>query len=238
MTPARAALILLGLAGGSAIVVANLEHTEGRAREIRPGVYEAYLDTLAKPNVWTICAGITRGVQKGQIATDAECDELERAAVDTHSLGVASCIPSLVDQPAGVQAGIQDLAYNTGVGNVCRSSIPGKVARGEIARACAAIVTFNKAGGKNCDDPKNGCSGIPCRRSWERALCDGLNPPSFDVWQRTVCPSKPWWKKGSGANRIRAEPVALNPRVRPLPFRPRVPVPHVNAKHYHPRRYA
>lgn len=217
---------VVGLTAAVLGVGANLAFTEKRCCEVAPALYEAYLDKVAKPPVWTICAGITRGVYQGMRATAAECDVLEADEVGKHALGVAGCIPSLAQQPLGVQIGLIDLGYNAGVGNVCKSSIPRKVATGDLGAACAAIESFASAGGKDCRDPANRCSGIPCRRSWERAHCEGKSPPPFEVWHRTVCPSRPWWK-----------PVSLKNLEEPPRGRtPYDAVPHVDVTPYHRKR--
>lgn len=66
-----------------------------------------------------------------------------------------------------------DLAYNVGPAAVCRSSIPGKVQRGEYAAACRTILDFKKVQGRDCSlaDNKRFCGGVWVRRQQMTALC-------------------------------------------------------------------
>ncbi|MDE1545930.1 glycoside hydrolase family protein [Dechloromonas agitata] len=68
-----------------------------------------------------------------------------------------------------------DLAYNVGPAAVCRSSIPGKVQRGEYAAACRTILDFKKVQGRDCSAPENKrfCGGVWTRRQAMYRVCTG-----------------------------------------------------------------
>jgi lysozyme len=67
------------------------------------------------------------------------------------------------------------LAYNVGAGAVCRSSIVGKLQRGDYAAACRTILDFRNVQGRNCCLPENRsfCGGICTRRQKEYQTCMG-----------------------------------------------------------------
>lgn len=67
------------------------------------------------------------------------------------------------------------LAYNVGTGAVCRSSIPGKVKRGDYEAACRTILDFRKVQGRDCSAPENRrfCGGVWTRRQAEFRQCMG-----------------------------------------------------------------
>ncbi|GBG03916.1 lysozyme [Azospira sp. I13] len=67
------------------------------------------------------------------------------------------------------------LAYNVGAGDVCDSSIPGKLAREEYEAACKTILDFKKVQGRDCAAPENKrfCGGVWTRRQSEYRRCMG-----------------------------------------------------------------
>lgn len=73
------------------------------------------------------------------------------------------------------------LAKNVGDGAVCKSSIPGKVQRGEYGAACKTILDFAgiTRNGKrlSCADRKNGCYGVYADKLRLEKLCStGIYP--------------------------------------------------------------
>jgi lysozyme len=70
------------------------------------------------------------------------------------------------------------LAYQNGADAVCRSSIPGKLKRGEYAAACKAVATFRHVQGRNCCLPENRkfCGGVCTRVQAESKRCLGELP--------------------------------------------------------------
>ena len=65
------------------------------------------------------------------------------------------------------------LAHNVGPAKVCNSSIVPKVQRGDYKAACDAIITFNKAVGKDCSARSNGCYGVWLDRLETHRICLG-----------------------------------------------------------------
>ena len=65
------------------------------------------------------------------------------------------------------------LEHNVGLAKVCNSSIVPKVQRGDYEAACAAILTFNKAVGKDCSVRSNGCYGVWLDRVTTNKMCLG-----------------------------------------------------------------
>lgn len=63
------------------------------------------------------------------------------------------------------------LAHNVGAVKVCGSSIVPKVRRGDYIAACDAILTFNKAIGKDCSVRSNGCYGVWLDRLATHKIC-------------------------------------------------------------------
>lgn len=68
-----------------------------------------------------------------------------------------------------------DLAYNVGVGAVCRSSIISKVQRQAYAAGCRTILDFKRVQGRDCSAPENArfCGGVWGRRQAAYRLCMG-----------------------------------------------------------------
>ncbi len=111
----------------------------------------AYLDRLAFPPVWTICAGQTRGVTKGMYMTDEECLEDLKRSLPLYRDGVHKyMLPETLDKrlPIGRDWAFTDLAYNVGVAGAGKSTAMRRLNRGDIRGACTAITWWNKAGGR------------------------------------------------------------------------------------------
>lgn len=114
----------------------------------------AYLDTLARPPVWTICWGETLGVTKGMRKTRAECDRMLIERVMRDFYGEIAKVPNFKQAPVSVQASMISGAYNFGVGSTNpRKGWLGSTARRMIEQrkwreACEAQTAWNKAGGR------------------------------------------------------------------------------------------
>lgn len=124
--------------------------------------YRAYRDIAG---VWTICNGDTEDVKPGQVATKAECQaRLERQLI-AHAEPVMACIPTLREPGRDYQrAAVVSLAYNVGVGNVCRSTVARRMRARDFRGGCDAILMWNRAGGRVV-------RGLVLRRQRERAVC-------------------------------------------------------------------
>jgi lysozyme len=126
---------------------------------------EAYPDIA---QVWTICAGDTRGVESGQVAGDAECESrLGQRAVQV-GFEIAPCLPAQI--PTEARAAFISAAYNIGSAAFCGSSMSRRALAGDLAGACRALDLWNKArvGGGGLVAVR----GLTLRRSDERRLCE------------------------------------------------------------------
>lgn len=125
--------------------------------------------------VWTVCDGITgKAVVPGRTYTNAECDKLGQDYVRTMLADMGQCVKG--EYPFHVIKAAGHFAYNVGTPTFCRSTMARKLNAGDIPGACAEISKWVYVAGKDCRDPKNKCAGIPKRREWERATCEGRNP--------------------------------------------------------------
>jgi lysozyme len=103
----------LAVSGASAAVIAVA--VAGTFEGVR---HTAYLDVTGTP---TICYGRTHGVYPGMTATQAECRAWLTQDMRRADAGIQRCVSKpLTDSQ---RAALDDLAYNVGVGAVCRSSM-------------------------------------------------------------------------------------------------------------------
>lgn len=116
-----------------------------------------YADKLAG-GLPTVCNGHTGpDVRLGDVWTKEQCDAILVKDVQGHGAGVLACIPVAINQHE--YEAYASLAYNLGVGAVCGSSIPGKLARGENVQACNTIRQFNKVRDRTKPKVKNKRTG-------------------------------------------------------------------------------
>ncbi|WP_243698782.1 lysozyme [Paracoccus alkanivorans] len=97
---------------------------------------EAYLDSVASPPVWTVCYGETRGVKAGNRYSSAECSAMLMEALDEFRDRLITCIPSLPQQPEGVQVALVSWSYNVGTGAACSSMLAKRANSGRWRDAC------------------------------------------------------------------------------------------------------
>jgi GH24 family phage-related lysozyme (muramidase) len=128
---------------------------------------EAYLDTIAEPDVWTVCYGETKGVRPGDSYTAAECAAMLRKRLRTYRAGWHGYL-----MPETLQSRLTperdgaytSFSYNVGVAGAGRSTATRRLNVGDIAGGCHAIGWWNKAGGRVI-------RGLVNRRTEETALC-------------------------------------------------------------------
>lgn len=135
----------------SAAGISLLQGREGRE-------YTAYQDTAS---VWTICDGHTKGVKKGDKATDAICDAL----LQQDTAEAQATVRRLVKVPVTQEQydALVDFTYNCGSGNFASSTLLKKVNANECKAAGAEFPKWNKAGGVVL-------RGLTIRRDAERKL--------------------------------------------------------------------
>lgn len=125
---------------------------------------EAYLDRIAKPPVWTVCYGETKGVKQGDRYTSAQCSDMLVKSLAGYHTALSRCIPGLPQQPQGVQVALTSWTYNVGQGAACSSTLAKMANAGNWQGACNQLPRWNKAGGKVV-------RGLTNRRLAEQKLC-------------------------------------------------------------------
>ncbi|MCM5557342.1 lysozyme [Pleomorphomonas sp. JP5] len=109
----------------------------------------AYLDTIAKPPVWTICDGDTTDVKRGMVETPAGCDRrLSIKLVRDYRSRLVACVPNWSSAPLSWRAMMNSLAWNIGAGAACRSTAARLGRAGRWLESCTAATAFNRAGGR------------------------------------------------------------------------------------------
>ncbi len=147
------------------LIVAALQVSEKR-------VHTTYWDKLG--GLWTVCAGVTGPAAiPGKTYTDAECERLEVAYVQKMLSRMGKCVRGEFEFHEIKAWG--HFAYNVGTARFCSSTAAKRLNAGERKAACAEISRFVYIGKKDCRLAANQCPGIPKRRAWERATCEGTN---------------------------------------------------------------
>lgn len=112
----------------------------------------AYLDTIAEPDLPTICYGETSHtgtkVRMGDVRTIEECDAgLSRIMRDQYWTAYRRGVTITTLHPA-TDAAFTDLAWNVGPRAVLKASALIALNRGDIADACHRTTFYNKSGGR------------------------------------------------------------------------------------------
>lgn len=109
----------------------------------------AYLDTIAKPPVWTICDGDTTGVKPGMVETPVGCDRrLAIKIVRDYRAKLTACIANWGAAPLSWRAMMNSLAWNIGVHAACGSTAARLGRAGRWLDSCTEATAFNRAGGR------------------------------------------------------------------------------------------
>lgn len=154
-------------------------------------VHEAYVGTAMQPlpgDKWTIGLGSTTradgsAVQPGDRITVPAALELAARDIAVKEAGLKRCLADVLLYQHEYDA-LVSLAYNVGTEAVCRSSIPGKLQRGDYAAACKTILDFDGFRDRTkpkIQDPRTGkwdypmvkVRGLTMRRQREYAQCLG-----------------------------------------------------------------
>jgi lysozyme len=135
-------------------------------------VLKGYPDPVHGNKVPTACGGVTEGVVIGRVYTEQECLQMQAAAMVKHATPVLPCLRD--DFPADGAPYLKvmlDTAYNIGTGAFRGSSMCRKMQAGDYAGACASILKWDRAGGKDCNIRANNCYGVVVRRREAYAQC-------------------------------------------------------------------
>ena len=125
----------------------------------------AYLDTLAKPPVWTIGHGTTRiagmPVIPRMVCTQVQADGWAEADL----IAVAIQIEHVVHVPLddAQLAALISFTYNCGIGHFEQSTVLAALNLGEYQNAADRLLEYDHAGGKKI-------AGLSTRRGRERAM--------------------------------------------------------------------
>lgn len=145
-----------------ALAIATIGGFEGRRTT-------AYQDVVG---VWTICDGITAGVEKGDTKTPAECDALLKATIERTEAALDKCLT--VEVPGKTKVALVSWAYNVGTVAACKSTLVRLANAGQLEDACRQLPRWNKGG-----RPLREILGLTKRRLAEMAMClDGLKTES------------------------------------------------------------
>ena len=128
----------------------------------------AYPDRLAH-DLPTVCAGATKselpGLKVGDRFTHDQCDQILVKALPVYDAGIHKCIH--VPMNGAREGMVVSLAYNIGVGAVCKSTFVRHLNSGD-PDACKYMLVFNTARGHYVQ-------GLANRRSDEYRYCVQTN---------------------------------------------------------------
>jgi lysozyme len=134
---------------------------EGKHKDIGGGRYKAYLDTLAKPPVWTLYCGLTRGVREGMTCTVDEGDRMFAKELAVYE----DAVDRLVAVPLNQNQfdALVSYTYNCGVGALASSTLLKVLNQGKYDQVPIQLARWVKAGGVTY-------AGLVRRRKAEAAL--------------------------------------------------------------------
>ncbi len=141
-------------AGAAALLLVYVPKFEGV-------VLRGYRDPIG---IVTACAGHTRTAVLGRAYSQQECERLLVDDLVEHAEGVERCVKS--PMTTGQRAAFVSFAYNVGVAKFCKSTMARLANAGEMGRACAELMKWTYAGGRQLP-------GLVKRRQSERAICEG-----------------------------------------------------------------
>lgn len=134
---------------------------EGKHKKLKDGRYQAYLDTLAKPAVWTLYCGLTRGITEGMVCTEEEGVRMFRKELNIYE----DAIERLVKVPLNQNQfdALTSFVYNCGVGALQSSTLLKVLNQGKYEQVPSQLMRWVNAGGKRYE-------GLVRRRATEGAL--------------------------------------------------------------------
>lgn len=110
---------------------------------------KAYLDTLPKKPVWTICDGDTDNVTPNMVETPQGCDKRLATKMERdYRPPLVKCITGWDGKPLSWRAMMISLSWNVGTGAACGSTAARLGIAGQFKASCEAATAFNKAGGR------------------------------------------------------------------------------------------
>jgi lysozyme len=134
---------------------------EGKKTLLPDGRYKSYLDTLAKPPVWTIWAGLTKGVNGSTCWTESQCEAQFAKELAIYEDAVEKYVKVPLNQ--NQFDALVSFVYNCGPGALQKSTLLKVLNQGKYSQVPAQLARWNKAGGKVWP-------GLTRRRAAEGAL--------------------------------------------------------------------
>lgn len=122
----------------------------------------AYADPAHGWKVPTICYGHTKGVKRGDTATDSQCRAWLKADVNEASGAVLRL--SSVPLSQGELDAYSSFVFNAGAGNFAKSTLLKRLNSGQRVAACNELLRWDYAGGVKFN-------GLTTRRKAERNVC-------------------------------------------------------------------
>lgn len=109
----------------------------------------AYLDTIAKPPVYTICDGDTGNVRRGMVETQEGCNKRVATKMERdYRPYLVKCIPGFDQKPLAWRSMMDSLSWNIGWPATCSSTAARLGLAGQYLQSCNAATAFNKSGGR------------------------------------------------------------------------------------------
>jgi lysozyme len=134
---------------------------EGKHKKLKDGRYQAYLDTLAKPPVWTLYCGLTRGISEGMICSEEEGQRMFRKELNIYEDAIERLVH--VDLNQNQFDALTSFVYNCGIGALEKSTLLKLLNQGKYEAVPAQLMRWVNAGGKRYE-------GLVRRRKAEGAL--------------------------------------------------------------------
>ena len=164
----RLAQSVMLVAAMSAPGLLLMKQHEGRVtrpiqiEQVEHRVHVAYADPAHGWRIPTICSGHTKGVKRGDVATDAQCDaffqqDIDQALWDLFRMANVPLTQGEVDAYA-------DFIFNLGPGNFATSTLRKKLNSGDHLGACHELFKWVNGNGKPM-------KGLIKRRRDFHALC-------------------------------------------------------------------
>ncbi|WP_300440408.1 lysozyme [uncultured Mameliella sp.] len=127
----------------------------------------AYLDTIAEPDVWTVCYGETRNVGPNDSYTPEQCAAKLRARLLEYRAGWHDHLtPITLNHRLTPErdAAFTSFSYNVGIAGAGGSTATRRLNAGDLRGSCEALTWWNKAG-------QRVIRGLVNRRADEKRLC-------------------------------------------------------------------
>lgn len=131
-------------------------------------VYTAYPDPVLGWKVPTICSGHTKGIKRGDTATDAQCLQYLKEDTDEATQAVLRC--TRVPLAQHELDALNSFTLNLGGGAYCGSTLARKLNAGDRPGASREFPRWRFAGGLDCAIRSNNCYGVYIRRLHEQGL--------------------------------------------------------------------